>query len=940
MASPAQVTTIGRMMFDDIVPEQFRADMPAGTPIGSKEIASILQRVAEKEPDSYRRISSELLKFGGKASVETEVSFGLEDLKSPVDKQKILADVEQQERTIFSRKDLNPKQRQDELVKLYFKLSNETPDTIFKESLAKGSNLAKMVASGARGNKQQLSSNIGADWLIIDSEGNPVPVPLKNNYAEGLNPGEYYGASFGTRQGLVATKFCQSVDTEVLMADWTARKIQDIKEGDWVIGASVKDGRTYPVQVTRVFDNGLRECVEYKYRVLSSRSEFVTNTCTPDHKILAKIRAWTSRKHLSSKEPEMIPSGENTAQGEFIAIPQAGGNYSGISEDKALLLGLMTGDLGKKSHDKFIPDCVDQWDNHSVSELLKGLYTSDGCCYQRVSKEGSVGLSISYASTSEKLVRKIKFLLEKRFGVYASTVYRQDHTMKTRVHATHDLFSITISHRLSIVRFYCSIGMIGRKGQILEKFLLEANPLSDCNSDITFKRVSAIPVGLRPTYDLEVDSKDHTYVLANSLVVSNSTADAGYASKQLATAAQDLIVTENDCGTNRGIPVEANDFDSVGGVLARPVAGIDADTVLDKTSLKDIASSGAKRIVVRSPITCQSSSGICSQCAGMREKGGFPSIGENIGLSASSSVGEPLAQSQLSSKHSAGVANAKGAARVSGFNAINALFQSPKVFPDGSTVAAADGAVTKIENAPQGGKFLYIGEEKHYVPTERTLNVKVGQTVEAGDALTDGVSNPADVVRFKGVGEGRRYFLNQMRSTLSDSGITANRRNLEVISRAVVNHVQVDNDDGYGDWLPDDTVRYADFEKNYVPSESTTKLSPKKATGMYLQRPALHYTIGTRITPNVAKDLDELGETEVDVSPDKPPFAPKMQRLMANSEANPDWMAQLGSSYIKGNLLDNIHRGGASSDIHGTNPLPGMAAGVEFGKSPAGAGAY
>src|SRR5690606_22341448 len=125
---------------------------------------------------SYKKISSELLKFGGKASVETEVSFGLEDLQTPFDKQKVLAEVEKQERSIFARKDLTPEQRQNELIKLYFKLSSETPDLVFKESLAKGSNLAKMVASGARGNKQQLSSNIGADWLIIDAEGNPVPV--------------------------------------------------------------------------------------------------------------------------------------------------------------------------------------------------------------------------------------------------------------------------------------------------------------------------------------------------------------------------------------------------------------------------------------------------------------------------------------------------------------------------------------------------------------------------------------------------------------------------------------------------------------------------------------------------------------------------------------------------------------------------------------------
>ena len=147
-----QPITPGRILFESAVPEKFRHDIPNGVPVGSKEIEKVLQRVAESNPEMYSKISSELLKLGAKGSIETQTSFGLDDLKSPIDKQKQLSEVSKLENQIYSRQDLTEKQKNDELVKLYFKLSNETPDQIYSAALKNGSSLARMVAAGARGN--------------------------------------------------------------------------------------------------------------------------------------------------------------------------------------------------------------------------------------------------------------------------------------------------------------------------------------------------------------------------------------------------------------------------------------------------------------------------------------------------------------------------------------------------------------------------------------------------------------------------------------------------------------------------------------------------------------------------------------------------------------------------------------------------------------------
>jgi hypothetical protein len=355
--------------------------------------------------------------------------------------------------------------------------------------------------------------------------------------------------------------------------------------------------------------------------------------------------------------------------------------------------------------------------------------------------------------------------------------------------------------------------------------------------------------------------------------------------------------------------------------------------------LKDLSEEkDLDEIVVRSAVTCEASrGGVCSHCAGVREKNRLPSIGENVGLPASQALSEPLTQALLSSKHSAGVANAR---KVTGFKAINAMFQVPEIFPNKATLSFEEGTVEKIEELPQGGFNVIVNGKGHYVSPDSTITVKPGDQVEAGDTMSDGLVNPAEVSELKGIGQGRLSFIKNVKDVFSDNGINANRRNIEIVARAAVDHVKVVDPDETSNYLPDEIVRYGSFLRSYQPSEGAMEIDPDNASGKYLERPVLHYSIGTKITPSVVKNLKKFGESKLLVSDKKPSFEPQMIRLMDSPSFNDDWMSQFGSSYIQKNLKKNVVSGESTSDIHGLHPLPALAYGREFGKPPKGTVGY
>lgn len=423
-----------------------------------------------------------------------------------------------------------------------------------------------------------------------------------------------------------------------------------------------------------------------------------------------------------------------------------------------------------------------------------------------------------------------------------------------------------------------------------------------------------------------------------------ATQDAGYLSKQLVQIAHRLVVDSNDSDQPYdeknpiGYPSTVDDPDNEGAMLSMPVGGYKRNTVLTPKILADLKQKGVKNILVRSVIAGgPANGGIYAYDAGIRETGSLPAQGDFVGIKAVQAISEPITQSAISSKHSGGVAGAESGKAISGFKYINQLIQVPKHFQGGATHATIDGRVESIRPAAQGGNYITVNGVDHYVRTDQGTDVpvlvKVGDNVEAGDVMSDGIPNPALVVKYKGLGEGRRYFTDMFRDALDRAGTPINRRNIEVLSRGLISYVKLN--DEVGDYAPDDVLPYTMIAADYQPRTGYVSKEPKACQGMYLEKPVLHYTIGTRITPSVIKQLNNYGITQITCHKDPPPFEPEMVRGMAHAANDPDWGTKMLGSYNKESLLESA-RLGAVSNTQGTSYVPALAFGdTNFGNTGA-----
>ena len=465
--------------------------------------------------------------------------------------------------------------------------------------------------------------------------------------------------------------------------------------------------------------------------------------------------------------------------------------------------------------------------------------------------------------------------------------------------------------------------------------------MSMISSPVSYKdaKGNTLPMLIRRSYAEGLKPWEHfaaTFGARSSVVgMKLSVPLAGDLAKQLMTMGADLIVSEDDCGTLTGVPFDLDDPDNLGAVLAKSTGGFKAGQPMDPKTMAALKKQGYEKVLLRSPMTCQAKGGLCKQCLGQREGGKFPETRAAIGIQASSALAERVAQGMLGLKHEGRGKGALGGSKdtYTGFPVINQLVQVPETFRYRAAVSTVPGKVESVNEAPQGGYDIMIEGEKHYVEPGQTVEVKAGDTVDQGDQIGSGLLNPAEIVKYKGMGEGRKYLAERLTKVFRDSKLGVNRRNAEVVARELINRVDIDDPEGLGDYLPGDSVSYAGLAHSYSPRKGAQVFKTKKAVGMYLEQPVMHHTIGTKLTGKMADELESFGFNQV-VAHDSPPgFTPIMERLRGAPQViRKDWIAKLQGSGLKANLEKDI-QSGASSDIHSTHPLPGLAYGVEFGES-------
>ena len=305
------------------------------------------------------------------------------------------------------------------------------------------------------------------------------------------------------------------------------------------------------------------------------------------------------------------------------------------------------------------------------------------------------------------------------------------------------------------------------------------------------------------------------------------TADSGYLTRRLVDVSQDVIVREEDCGTNDGMVVteikEGNEvIESLqerltGRYVAEDVINpetkeviITKDSYVDAHMADKIVGAGVNKVKIRSVFTCDCKTGVCAKCYGMNMATAKKiDIGEAVGIIAAQSIGEPGTQLTMRTFHTGGVA---GADITQGLPRVEELFEARK--PKGLAIVSEIDGTIQIEETKKKRTVHVIGadgEEKSYdIPFGSRLKVSNDQVIEAGDEITEGSVNPHDIVSIKGIDGARKYLLSEVQKVYRLQGVDINDKHLEVVVRQMTRKVKV-LDSGDTELLPGTMIDIFDF---------------------------------------------------------------------------------------------------------------------------------
>ena len=405
-----------------------------------------------------------------------------------------------------------------------------------------------------------------------------------------------------------------------------------------------------------------------------------------------------------------------------------------------------------------------------------------------------------------------------------------------------------------------------------------------------------------------------------------ATPDTGAFNKEVSYSNTSVLITEDDCKTTNGVRVPTDDSENLGRSLAVPTKSYPRDTILSNQILSDLIKDNVKYIVIRSPITCEAKDGVCQKCYGFSERGNYPELGYNIGINSAAALTEPFTQGAMNTKHTGGVIGQVKA----GFSLIKQLLHVPKVFSGKSTLAELSGKIDSITKAPQGGYYVSIGDTKHYVHPERQLLHKEGDEVEIGTSLSDGIVNPQDVTRLRGVGEGRKNLYLSLKKAYNEDGKKVNKIHMETLAKNIVNHVRINDDSELDDNLPGDVITLTKAQSIYKPTKAQI-VKTEDGVGKYLAKQYLHYTVGTKLTPSMVNELASSGYKAITVTDYEPPFSSLMIRLDDIPAYKDNWIERLYSNHLKQRILDSVSSG-EKATISGKDFVPAYIHGLDFGK--------
>lgn len=678
-------------------------------------------------------------------------------------------------------------------------------------------------------------------------------------------------------QGALNVKHCLAEGTEVLMADYTTKAIEHLVVGDLVMGADLR-GRMLPTQVTHTWDQGVLPVEQRLYR-LGQTSQVVSLISTSEHKVLSNRKTYGLKLGSQNANVELLPAGY--PHKNLAAVMPVENLTPGRSEPWAVFLGAFLGD-GIRWDDRIEApprfSCADPAEVKDLNCMLRPLNVE-----LRKRKRSHDWVVVMLGDPlddfrdgiSGRVVSAVRSPVRRKLLEWGM---QRKYAHEKRI--PREAWGWDQASVAALVAGYIATdGSVGltADGHVFCSFGSVSRGLMEDLRDLLWQRLCVFGGAVNSGRKAGTGNYTHDF-----WTFSVNRQDQ---LRRLATLTSHLIPG---------------------------VKGARFTKVMSEFIGED-----------RNPDWFYRAKRIDTQALGLRHC---------YDITVDNDAHLFVLANGLIVSNSGG--QASGKREYAGFDVMQRFVNSPEQFEDRAVVAEEDGKVTAVEAAPQGGHYIVLnGARKHYVFPDYPISVKVGDTVEAGQQMAEGLIDPEDVVRLRGLGEGRRYYAERLKKIMDDSGHTTDPRNAEPLARAALDHIRIPDPDGYEEGtMPDDVISYNAFRRGYKPPEDTEEVDPREAIGKHLQADALHYTIGTRVTPSIAERLASRNFGKIKVSSQPPEFEAAVPRLMAATHNQRDWLAGQYTTYLKRQLADSALRGDDTRLSGSSHFAPALAVGENFAK--------
>ena len=486
--------------------------------------------------------------------------------------------------------------------------------------------------------------------------------------------------------------------------------------------------------------------------------------------------------------------------------------------------------VGKKQLGKIIDRCIRVHGTQVTSKVL-GDVKAQGFKY---STKGAITVAVCDAEipkAKKEIIAKAEEDIDTVTGLFkeglVSNEERYESVLKIWEKATND---VTTALQKNLGR-YNPIFMMADSGA--RGSMSQIRQLAGMRGLIANTSGKTIEIPIRANYreglnilEYFISSRGARKGLADTAL---RTADSGYLTRRLVDVSQEVIIREDDCGTHEGIEVfEIRDGKESIESLHERLLGrylcedfvdektgeilVSRETMMGDEEANIIVNAGVERIKIRSILGCRAKHGVCRKCYGSNLANGMPvTVGEAVGIIAAQSIGEPGTQLTMRTFHTGGVASAEDITQ--GLPRVEELFEGrkPKHLAIISEIPG-DVRFEEIKNNRHAVIFnKETGDEKSYlIPFGSRVKVEEGQTIEAGDMITEGSVNPHDVLAIKGAQAVQDYLIQEVQRVYRMQGVDINDKHIEVIVRQMMKKVRIE-DPGDTNLLPSTLVDKNEF---------------------------------------------------------------------------------------------------------------------------------